>query len=147
LLLGVRWLKTDVSGLPIGHIFKDQVSCWTAWSLNTGPVCSPETSVLNHLTPRNNQENGIIYFTHGRSLRSHMLVIYLRQSVDRKLASVRYCTMGWTVPTMNLLYREGSQTKACFPPFCEGSMICIVQCTPAGKETVWNCVKLLCTVW
>ena len=66
LLRGVRWFKTDVSGLPIRPIFKGQdqdvhVSSWTSWPLKTWRIRSPETSVLNHLTPRNNPEDGRIH--------------------------------------------------------------------------------------
>ena len=46
LLGGVRWFEADVSGLPVGSHFE-------------GSVCSsPETSVSNHLTSRNNPEDG-----------------------------------------------------------------------------------------
>jgi hypothetical protein len=34
------------------------------------PIGSPETSVSNHLTPRNNPEHGRIQFNRGGSLRS-----------------------------------------------------------------------------
>ena len=58
LLFGVRWLETDVLGLPTGHIFKDEA--WRAWPLKRGPIGSPETSISNHLTLRNNAEDGRI---------------------------------------------------------------------------------------
>ena len=69
LLCGVRWFTTDVSGPPIGPIFKGQASC-TASPLTTGPTCSPETSVLNNLTPRNYLEKLKTHFNRGGSLRS-----------------------------------------------------------------------------
>jgi hypothetical protein len=69
LLCGVRWFETDVSGLPIGPIFKGQ-AVKEAWPSKTRPIDSPETSVSNNLTPRNNQQNGITQFIHGGSLRS-----------------------------------------------------------------------------
>jgi hypothetical protein len=59
LLRGIRWFKTYVSGLPIGLIFKVQAT--TVWFLKMGPICSPETSLLHHLTPRNNPEDGRIH--------------------------------------------------------------------------------------
>jgi hypothetical protein len=71
LLRGVRWFETDVSGLSFGPIFKGQASLWPAWLLKMGPINSPETSVLNRLTPRNNPLEGRIQFisaaaqTHG----------------------------------------------------------------------------------
>jgi hypothetical protein len=34
------------------------------------PICSPETSALEELTPRNNPEDGRIQFNSGGSLRS-----------------------------------------------------------------------------
>ena len=46
LLRGVGWFQTDVSQLPIG------------WPLKMGATDSHQTSVLNHLTPRNNPEHG-----------------------------------------------------------------------------------------
>jgi hypothetical protein len=74
LLRGVKWFKTDVSGLPIGHIFKVQTvnhkpSSCTAWPLKKRPISSPETSVSNHPTACNNPEHGRIQFNRGRSLR------------------------------------------------------------------------------
>ena len=55
LLRGVRRFKTDVSGLPIGPIFKSLR--WIAWPLKMGPIGSLETSVFNQRTPRNNPED------------------------------------------------------------------------------------------
>ena len=49
LLRGIRWFETDVSGLPIGSIFK-------------GGTDSLTTPVSNNLTPRNNPEDGRILF-------------------------------------------------------------------------------------
>jgi hypothetical protein len=37
-------------------------------------ISSPETSVSNHLTPRNNPEDGRVHVNRGRSLRFRMLV-------------------------------------------------------------------------
>jgi hypothetical protein len=48
LLRGIRWFQTDVSGLPIGSIFKGTES--------------PTTPVSNNLTLRNNAEDGRILF-------------------------------------------------------------------------------------
>jgi hypothetical protein len=60
LLRSVRWFETDVSKLPIGPIFKDQYvqedGRRTSWPVKMGPIGSTETSVSNHLTPRNNTE-------------------------------------------------------------------------------------------
>ena len=63
LLHGVKWFETDVSGLHVSPTVKSQTS-WTAWTLKLGPMGNPETSVLNHLTPRENPEDGRI---EGRS--------------------------------------------------------------------------------
>jgi hypothetical protein len=54
LLRGVSWSETDVSRLPIGPIFKGPL-------LEDGTIDSPETSVSNHLTPRNNPEDERIH--------------------------------------------------------------------------------------
>jgi hypothetical protein len=55
---------------------------WTSWPLKMGLICSPETSVSNHLMLRNNPEDGRIRFTRGRSLWSrisnlHVCYIFL----------------------------------------------------------------------
>jgi hypothetical protein len=52
----VRWFKTDVLGLFMGPISRviDSIT------LEMGPIGSPETSLLNHLTKRNKPEDGII---------------------------------------------------------------------------------------
>jgi hypothetical protein len=47
MLRGVYWwLVTDVSGQPIGLVFKGQTN---AWPLKMGPILCPETSVNTHL--------------------------------------------------------------------------------------------------
>jgi hypothetical protein len=51
--------QTDVSGQPIGSIVKGQ-AVQDRWPLKMGPIGSPETSDLNHLTSRNNQKEGRI---------------------------------------------------------------------------------------
>jgi hypothetical protein len=38
-----------------------------------GPICSPETSVSNHLTPRNNPEDGRIQMTLVITLGSNVI--------------------------------------------------------------------------
>ena len=74
LLRGVNWFKTDVSGLRICTIFKGQAVeeevFFTALPLKKGPIGSPETSVLNNITPRYNPEDGRIRLNRGGSLRS-----------------------------------------------------------------------------
>jgi hypothetical protein len=57
LLRGVRRFETDVSGLPIGSIFK-------------GQAVRVEVSVSNHITSRNNPEDGRLQFKSGGSVRS-----------------------------------------------------------------------------
>ena len=66
LLRGVRWLETDVSELPVGFIFRGP-GCprRTVWPLKVKLIGCPETPVSNRLTPRNNLEDGIIYFNGG----------------------------------------------------------------------------------
>jgi hypothetical protein len=59
LLRGVSWFSTDVSGPTVCPIFKGKLSeILKACPLKMGPIGGPETSVLNHLTPRNNSEDG-----------------------------------------------------------------------------------------
>jgi hypothetical protein len=55
LLRSVRCFNTDVSELHTGSVFKE-----TALSLKMVHTGSPETSVLNHLAPRNVPEDGRI---------------------------------------------------------------------------------------
>jgi hypothetical protein len=55
-LRGLRWFETDVSGLPTGLVFTDNV-VQAAWSLKTEGINSPVTSVSSHLTPCNNPED------------------------------------------------------------------------------------------
>jgi hypothetical protein len=64
LLRGLGWFNTDVSGRPIGPIFKDK-------AVQDDRLDSPETSVWNDLTMCNNQENEIIQY-----------VTYLHQLLD-----------------------------------------------------------------
>ena len=45
--------------------------------LKMGPKSSPETSVSNHLTPRNNPEEGRIQFNRGGSLRYCILFYFV----------------------------------------------------------------------
>jgi hypothetical protein len=70
LLRGVRWFETDVLGLPIGSIFKIQA----VHVLKTRSTGSPETSVLNHLTQRNNPEDGRIHFNRSWSPRPRVII-------------------------------------------------------------------------
>jgi hypothetical protein len=63
LLSGVSWFEIDVSGLPLGPIFKGEAVQEGEKNLTLGnmeSVCSSETSVLNHVTPRKNPEDGRI---------------------------------------------------------------------------------------
>ena len=44
------------------HLQGLRFPAWTAWPFKIGPTGSPETSVSNHLKPRNNPEDGRIQF-------------------------------------------------------------------------------------
>ena len=70
LLRDVSWFKADVSGLPIGPIFKGHAVQEEAWPLMMRTIGRLETSVLNRFTPRNNSEDGRIDFNSGGVLRS-----------------------------------------------------------------------------
>ena len=58
LLRGVRWSETDVLGL--GPTFKGPAVQEEAWPLKKRQIGNPEKSVLDHLTTRNNTEDGRI---------------------------------------------------------------------------------------
>jgi hypothetical protein len=68
LLRSVDWLSTDVSGQSIGPIFKAHLDTRI---LTMGPICCPETSVLNQPTLRNDPEDGRTLVNRSGSLRSH----------------------------------------------------------------------------
>jgi hypothetical protein len=71
-LRSLKWFETDVSGLPIGSIFKGEDALLLGhldpWRWD--PTGSSETSVSNHIAQRKNPEDWRIQFNHGRSLRS-----------------------------------------------------------------------------
>ena len=60
-----------------------------------GPICSTETSVSNHLNPRNNPEDGRIQFNRGGSVRSRvcllvsLLTLYLLTHI-KQYSTVQY---------------------------------------------------------
>ena len=62
-----------------------------------GAIAGPETSVSNHLTPRNSPEGGRIQFNHGESLRSriqHAHCTVRRTSLSAMVfIRVRLCTV------------------------------------------------------
>ena len=72
LLRGVEWFETDVSGLPIGPIFKGQ-AVRTVSTSKMGPIGSPETSVstaaksYDHATTRWLHTKGLRMFNTFRS--------------------------------------------------------------------------------
>ena len=70
-----RLVFTDVSGQPIGPIFKGQ-AIRTAWLLNMGPTGCPETSVTNYQSTLSNipEERRSHLHSHA-SLKSRMLYI------------------------------------------------------------------------
>ena len=47
------------------------------------PIRSPETSVSNHVTPRNNPEYGIMQFNNGGSLQSRKTMFF--ETLEQKL--------------------------------------------------------------
>jgi hypothetical protein len=55
LLRVVRWFETNMCS-------------WKTWVLKMGQIGSPETSVLNHLTPRNSTAGGRIQFKEARGM-------------------------------------------------------------------------------
>jgi hypothetical protein len=78
LLRSVYWLSTDVSGQPIGPIFKSQVTSFLdTWRMKMGPVGYLETSVLNP-TLRKNPEHGRIQVNRRGSLRSRQGLLNIK---------------------------------------------------------------------
>ena len=65
-------VRIDVSGLPIGPIFKGRLGRFVleTWLLKMETIGSPATSVLNQLTLRNNPEDKRTQFNRSGSLRS-----------------------------------------------------------------------------
>ena len=56
--------------------------------LKMGPIDSPKTSVLNHLTPHDNPEDGRIQFDRGGSLRSREVIqhcVRLKCAVEHEI--------------------------------------------------------------
>ena len=69
------WIESDVSGLPIGPIFKGQTKKKAGdLKLSSWRTC-PEMSVSNHPTPRNNPEDGRIQFNRGGSQSSQTVQV------------------------------------------------------------------------
>jgi hypothetical protein len=84
LLRGVRWLKLtfrDYLSVPSSRV---KLSSLTLWPLNVGEIGNPETSVLNHLTPCNNPEDGRINLNRSGSVRQPMdyILQYLQYADD-----------------------------------------------------------------
>ena len=65
LVHSVGWLSTDVSGQPIGPIFKvvskNKAFVLDTWPLKMEPTGCPETSFLNQPALRNYPEDGIMF--------------------------------------------------------------------------------------
>ena len=55
-----------------------------SWTRRFGTPIGPETSVLNHLTPRNNPEYWRIQFNRGESLRSS------KYKIDKLYVKINY---------------------------------------------------------
>jgi hypothetical protein len=68
----VRWFEPDISALPVGLIFEGS---GISLLLKMIPIGITEKSVLNHLTPRNNHEDGSIQFNRGGSLKIRILIM------------------------------------------------------------------------
>ena len=76
-LLGYYAARGDLK--PTSHRQGSRVKMhWTSWPLKIRTICSPETSVSNHLTPRNNSEDGIIEFKRGGCLQFSRVRFCLR---------------------------------------------------------------------
>jgi hypothetical protein len=89
----VMWFETDVLELRIDLSSNVKLSSffWTAWPFKMGAMAGPETSVLNHLTLRNNPESGRIQFNHGKA---YGLVYSTRIALCAVLVSLWWCSFG-----------------------------------------------------
>jgi hypothetical protein len=74
MLRSIGWLSTDVSGRPIGPIFKGNLDNWL---LKMGQIGSPEMLVLNQTTLRNIPEDYRIRVIRSKSPRSAGCVVVL----------------------------------------------------------------------
>jgi hypothetical protein len=83
LLRGVRWFETRRFGITYrSHFQGSRCPFWTSWLLMMGLVGGLETLISNHLTPRNNLEDGRIQLNRGGSLRSRKFYSTLRMSIN-----------------------------------------------------------------
>jgi hypothetical protein len=71
----VSWFSTDLSGLPIGTIFKGQDVQEGASLLKMGPIIIPKTSVLNKPALRKIPEDGRIKVNLSGSLGYRILTL------------------------------------------------------------------------
>jgi hypothetical protein len=93
------WLNTDISGLPIGQIFKGSVS----WPLKVEQIRSPETSVLNQPTLRNIPEDNRIQVNRKESLRFPIMLFSLEFQPSTALLSL--------IPTFYCIVESNSNLR------------------------------------
>ena len=97
----------------IGPTFKDQAVQEEAWPLKTRPIGSPETSVSDHLTPRDNPEDGRIQFNSGgkTDLRNKhdMAITSTLRALARKL---------WSTELLRRQSRDNRRSPAVFRAVC-----------------------------
>ena len=108
------WLRTDISGLPIGAIFKGQGRI--AWPLIMGQIGLPETSLWNHLKPRNNSEGGRIWRV-SCELHRHGYVRQISQSTAQECTAI--CGLTYFVRFVNrissmMLVKCGAYLEGCW---------------------------------
>jgi hypothetical protein len=87
-LCSVGSFRTDVSGLPIGPIFKGQdvkIPSWTPSALKIRPIRSPETSVRNQPTLGNMPEDDRIQMNKNFSV--HCLTLKMKISTFRNVGN------------------------------------------------------------
>ena len=79
----MRWFETRRFGITYrSHFQGSRCPFWTSWLLIMGLLGGLETSISNHLTPRNNLEDGRIQLNRGGSLRSRKFYSTLRMSIN-----------------------------------------------------------------
>ena len=122
-----RNILTDVSGQPVGPIFRGQKKP-DSWSLKIGPIGCPETSVRNyHYSPRNNPAERSSRLLRCGNLKSRIThtIQTLHSATSRSL-----CLQLLTQPHISLhfaelqyLFADALPARLTINPFNQGSYL------------------------
>jgi hypothetical protein len=115
----VMWFDTDVSGLPIGPMFKDQ-----AWSLNMGLINSHETSRYQTtcLTTQKTKKLMVINFRVA-SFSEHFLDSWATVNFRRRLAPGAVTLLHPSVTLLYVLYHTRIRIIICISPYCMAAVL------------------------